>query len=437
MSEYLKDLNIDNKTADVIYELENLSVEILIAISVVYSTKIKDYKKAEEFLLIARKVDPGNWKTLANLCDFYYHQLNLKEALRWGKESVIACQGKESQATYNYAVALSECGHSKQSIEFYENTILLNSELYLAKYNLACEKIKNYDFENGWKEYQVRYKAFAHLEKIINSYDPIPYWNGEDIKNKNLLLVNEQGKGDFIFGMRYLPELIKNKAKIFVDGEKAIHNILSNTKIKGIKKYNSTQKIDYIFSVMSLPCLLKKEKIETGLYDNIFEKHKKSKRKNKLKVGLTFFGNHKHPNDYRRSMHLSKLKPILDNKNFEIHLIQKKENLVRDWKKITVNIWDYEFKGIDRDDELKTYTDTLRILNDLDVLVTIDTSIAHLSGAIDMPTFVFLDHGSDYRWGFEREKTSWYPSWKIFKQNELYNWDKPIEECLQALLNFK
>jgi len=144
---------------------------------------------------------------------------------------------------------------------------------------------------------------------------------------------------------------------------------------------------------------------------------------------IIFAGNHEHANDYKRSIHLSKLKPIFE--KYDCYLLQKIEHMTRWHMSRLVNLYDCEFEG--EIIENKNLKDTLDSLYNLDCLVTVDTGIAHLAGAINMTTYVLLDYSPDFRWGRQGENTVYYPSWKLCRQDEPNNWDSAVKKCLNFL----
>lgn len=111
---------------------------------------------------------------------------------------------------------------------------------------------------------------------------------------------------------------------------------------------------------------------------------------------------------------------------------KKKDYMQRTWKDKTVNLFDCEFPGKDRSDEITNFKDTITIMKELDLLISVDTSSVHLAGAIGLPCIVLLDKGHDYRWG-ETEDNAWYDSVFFARQTEFLTWNSAIKICINKL----
>lgn len=426
---------MEGRTSEWKWFLEEMAVEVLQALSILHNKSLKNSKMAEKYLLMAKFIDPGNFKIHLNLCDFYHSMMNLAEAERFAKLSIESSYYENASAFNNAAIISSEKNDFDKTLEYYEKAIELENNNYLAKFGLACEKIRRGNLQEGWSEYQIRYKAFKHLQNFLDKYPSGKYWDGLNHPTKNLVVYSEQGIGDFIFAMRYLPDLYRKKIKIYFDVDSNIKSILSNSKIKKLRYFDHGIKVDYFCGMMSLPYLLKSYEYNSESYLNIFHQAK-NVLDDKPKIGITIAGNKSHASDYRRSINLSELSQILDDTRFDFYFLQTKNDLVRERKCEFINLVDRNFPGIDLGNKLVSYESTLKILGELDAIVTVDTSVAHLAAAIGLPVFILLDKACDFRWNIDGTKTSWYSMWRMHKQTKLFDWDDAVSNCHMDLLQF-
>lgn len=425
----------EGRTAEWKWLLEEMAVEILQSLAILAKNNFKNYKLAENYFLMAKFIDPGNYKLHLNLCDFYHGLMNPNKAEKFAKLAIESSQEQDSSAFNNMAIISNEKNDFDKTYECYQKALQLNNNNNLAKFGLACEKIRRGNLEDGWKEYQSRYDAFKHLGKFLVKYENAIYWDGNSHAKKNLVIFNDQGVGDFVFALRSFPELFKKKINIFFDVDNNIKSILNKTKHKKINYYEDTIKVDYFCGVMSLPYLLKQNEYCADSYNKVFDQSEKQCSE-KPKIGITVAGNKTHASDYRRSINLSKLSSILDDNRFDFYLLQTKKDLIRERKCQFTNILDRSFPGIDLGNKLISYENTIDIIYDLDGLISVDTSIAHLAGALGVPVFLLLDKACDFRWQNDGNTTEWYKSWRLHRQKVLFDWDDAVESCHKDLLQF-
>ena len=415
--------------------LEETSVELLSMLASLHKNNLNNYETAERLLLTANQIDPANSKLLQIICEFYHDMMDQEKTLRYSEMALNSCQESDSVICAGYAVILSENGEYKKSKSYFEKAIKINPNNYIAKFGLACEEIRSGNLKKGWKDYESRFDAFESINKQKEKYPSAKYWNGKCKRHESLVIFNEQGVGDFIFGLRFIPDLLKRKINVIFDVDEKIQDLLAYTKIKNLPFYKNDQSIDYCCSIMSLPYILKNFGHEDESYKDIFEITKKQ-LKGKPKVGICIAGNSTHPCDYRRSMNLSELRKLFSDDKFIFHLIQKNDNLIRKRKTHNVNLLDCKFNGKTYLNSIESFQDTINLVDKMDAIVTVDTSVAHIAGALNKPTFILLDKGCDFRWRGTENRTPWYKSWRLFRQNKFFNWEEPVTECHKSLLDF-
>lgn len=425
------------------YFLKHVAYESLQILAGMYNS-LGDYELAKKNYLLSDKIIPRNWQTYTNLCDTFYKLKEYNEAELSAKSALQCPEGYKPEAIYNLAVILSEFHKTQESMVAYLKVLELVPNNYIAQYNYGCECLKNNLFEEGWKYYEGRFQAFERLNHLRKVFRNIPDWNGENLKNKKIILYNEQGAGDLIHFVRFAKKIKDQKAKIIVACDSNMKDIFNYVDFvddiicdqSEIDK--KTKNCHFKCSVASLPFNLKinnKNQICNKKYFNIKEKVKLKKSKN-LKVGIVYAGSHLHPYDWRRSIVFSQLKPLSELTNCDFYVLQKFQERKRTWATKIVDPFDVELfeNWIDLSPELKTYYDTAKAINSLDLLITVDTSIVHLAGAMNKKTWLLLDYNNDWRWGSESDTTHWYPSIKMFRQSSLnYNWEDVIQKVKKEL----
>ena len=416
--------------------LKHVAYESLQILGGMYN-HLGDYKLAKKNYLLSDQVIPRHWQTYTNLCDTLYKLKEYNESEQCIKKALECPEGYKQESVYNLAVIQSEFHKTQESMETYRKVFKINPNHFTAHYNYGCELLKNCLFEEGWKYYESRFKAFERLNYLRKVFKNLPDWNGESLKNKKILLYNEQGTGDLIQFVRFAKNLKDQNAKVLVACDQNFKNIfkyvdfVDDTLSDQSEIEKKTKNYHYKTSVASLPYLLKinnKKQISNKKYINIKEKFTLENKKKK-KVGIVYAGSAIHPYDWRRSILFSKFKQFEELKNCQFYVMQKFSERLRKWNNVTIDPLDVPlYSGwIDLSDRLTDYFETAKIINSLDVLITVDTSIAHLAGAMGKTTWLLLDYNNDWRWTSIGDESYWYKSIKIFRQRSIdYNWDEVI-----------
>ena len=442
MFKYIRDiylefekLSFDKRFTELEFYLKNISYYCLTFLGLNYLRQ-DELKKAKRYFEICDEIDPCNWETKVNLCNVYYKLKDLKQALLCIKKALECPNGYQEDSLYNFAVINSELHNSKESIKAYQLLLILNPNNLLGKYNYSAELLKNSFYEQGWELYESRFERFENLKKIKNEFSDMIFWNGENLENKTILLFNEQGMGDLLHFLRFSNNLKKIGAKVILLANDNIKPLLLKTNIVDEIITDKTtylktkEKVDYVCSVCSLPYLLK-------IFDSndfwketyIKTNNKLELEKQKLNVGLVYCGSHLHPYDWKRSCKLSDFVELQNLNKTNFYILQKFTQKERNWENKKINPFDIQLPSNwkDLDDFIHNYADTATVINSLDLVVSVDTSTAHLAGAMGKKTILLLDYNNDWRWGSNSETTPWYPSFEIIRQENPYEgWSEVI-----------
>jgi len=290
------------------------------------------------------------------------------------------------------------------------------------------------NYKDGWELYEYRWQSFA--KEWARDY-PKKLWLGnESIKNKVIFIYPEQGHGDFIQCYRYIA-LLKDlhPKKIILEVTEPFYKLISSQDlgIEVIGPNIQPSKFDFYAPIMSLPLAFKTEisnvpnkcpyLLTNKNKNKIWEE--KFKNSNHLRIGLCWSGNPLHKNNHNRSMLLDDFSELIS-LPFEFYSLQKE--IPHDDLEILNNS-----KIIDHQNSLSDFSETTSLVKMMDIVISIDSVIAHLAGALGKKTFLLLPDKSSFLWMNERKYSPWYPSIRIFRQSTLGDWKKPLKELISEL----
>ncbi len=379
-----------------------------------------------------------------NFAEAYFNRGNALKDLNRLYEAVasydeaIAINPNCAEFYYNRGKAIGSITDLDEAIASYDKAIAINPNYADAYWNKSLVKILKGEYEEGWQLYEWRWKTKAMISSL-RTY-PQPLWLGEQqLTNKALLIYPEQGLGDYIQFVRYAILVEKLGAKVILEVPSALMNITKSLKGQFIFIENGQPlpDFDYCCPVMSLP-LAFNTRIETipnqvpYLYSNTEKLRNWQQRlgeKTKLRVGLVWSGSTSHQNDHNRSIALGEFAPLLD-LPMEFHCLQK-EIREDDMAYMTGHAQIKNHQSL-----LKDFSDTAALVDLMDVVISVDTSVAHLAGALGKNVWILLPYTPDYRWMLGRADSPWYPTAKLFRQSKIDDWGSVIIQISHSLLYF-
>ena len=392
--------------------------------------------------LIDKITGPDHHTELIKMNSFY-KKGNLIEAYKCIIHATNLPLGqKDSVVFYNKGILEAEMGKYTEALNSYKKSIELNPDNKIAALNLSQLKIKLGMWEEGWKEFEVRNEAVSYMienKKLMNSF--YNGWDGkENLKNKTILILNDQGFGDLINFYRFFERIKDKGAKIILCCENDVRDLISyqDQDIEFCTKSDVKQGLiaaDYYCSPSSLIHLLdikNDASLWKGIYIDAPKKDFDVLSKTKKNIALVHFGG-AHAYDFRRSILLSEFCKI-QSKKANLFLISKMHNNKRNWHGREIKIDDIN-SSYQIVSDLNNWYETAQLLKSVDLLISVDTGIAHLAGALGIPTWVLLDYACDYRWGVSGSDTHFYPSMKLFRQKG-NNWDKVFDSVNRELKLF-
>ena len=263
-----------------------------------------------------------------------------------------------------------------------------------------------------------------------------PLWRGEPIEGKTILLHSEQGLGDAIQFSRYVPLVAERGARVILEVDGRLRNLMSS--LEGAAQLLSAGDVLPEFDVhcplLSLPrafnTLLETIPSHTPYLRAPPERLTKwSARlgpKRGLRVGLIWSGNPAHHRDHARSIEFSAMAPLL---SAEATFF----SLQKDVRPADAAVLAGRSEIIQITDELADFSDTAAVMAQLDLIISVDTSTVHLAGALGRPVWILLPFLPDWRWLLDRDTSPWYPTARLFRQDETRRWDGVIPRVQAAL----
>lgn len=344
-----------------------------------------------------------------------------------------------AEAYYSRGVLLTDLTKFDEAMTDYETAIAITPDYPEANYNMSFLKLLTGNFEEGWTLYEWRWRT-EHAEVNYEDYKR-GLWLGEQpIAGKIILIRTEQGLGDFIHFVRYVPLVEAQGAKVILETPAALVPLMRtlNGTFTIVTKGDVLPNFDLRCPIMSLP-LVFKTTLETIPATIPYLKADSGRQliwrerlgpKSKPRIGLVWSGNPQHKNDHNRSIPLRLLKPLFE-LDVEFHSLQVE---VRSEDQASLA----ELPIHTHSEALHDFADTAALVSELDAVIAVDTSVTHLAGALGKPIWILLPCVPDFRWLLGRNDSPWYPTARLFRQTALGDWEGVIQNVVAELrLQFK
>jgi tetratricopeptide (TPR) repeat protein len=349
-------------------------------------------------------------------------------------DKAIALSPELVLAYYNRGNALRDLKRPEEAMASYGKAIALKPDFAEAYWDQCLCLLLLGRFEQGLPQYEWRKKRD---QPVATRSFRQPFWRGaEDIAGKTLFLWWEQGYGDTIQACRYAKLVEARGAKIIMSVQESLLELIRpiSPAIEFVDSEIVPAEFDYHCPLLSLP-LAFGTTLETVPAEQQYLKADEKLRaawaprlppKTKPRIGLVWSGRTEHKNDHNRSIELERLLPILGPDADWICLQKEVRNndlaVLRQFGRIA-------FFG----DELRDFSDTAALLDLMDLVITVDTSVAHLAGAMGKPVWILLPFSPDWRWLLDRSDSPWYPSARLFRQQQIGNWTGVIDRVANEL----
>jgi len=393
-------------------------------------------RTAEAIAAFERAVtlDPGHVTALVNLGAVLQHQNRLDEAVA-ALQRALALQPEDARALGNLGNALVAQNRPAEAVAAYRRALAIDPQFQGNAYNVALAQLVQGDLESGWVGYDARLETADHRRKY-----PVgrPRWApGEPVRGRTVLLYAEQGLGDTLQFFRYVAPVRDLGARVLLQVHTSLQPLLAAS-VAGVTVIPTRAAVpehDRQCSLLSLPrhfgtrldSIPAPVPYVTPPAAKLAQWRAVFARAPGAKVGLVWAGNPQHQFDHNRSVPLAEFARLTEGPPVHFFSLQKD---VKPADRPRVAAW----PGVtDLARNLVTWEDTAAVVAALDLVVTVDSAVAHLAGALGKPAWVLLAFAPDWRWLLGRETTPWYPSLRLFRQPALGAW-APVIERVRAEL---
>lgn len=332
---------------------------------------------------------------------------------------------------YNLGVFYFDRGKILEALDHYDKAIGLDNHFYEAIWNRSLILLLLERFNEGWKEYECRFMKEKPSDPRVFKK---PKWDGSSLVGKRILVISEQGFGDSINFIRYLPLIKEKKGRIILECKKELRKLFEDSfgidEIVEKKDFVPNVNFDFFIHFMSLPGIF-----GTNLSNipnkppylfadvELAKRFKSQFNKDYFNVGIVWAGNSEQVNNKKRSTKFEKFKILMDIPKIRLYSLQKGE-VVKELDKSV----------IDLSNQINNFADTAAIIENLDLVITVDTSVAHLAGAMGKRVWILLASSSDWRWLLDRRDSPWYPTARLFRQPKSGDWDFVFDEVRRELI---
>lgn len=374
----------------------------------------------------------------------------------------LAARPNYEEAEYNYATAEADLRDYRTALLYFSRVLERNPKHAEAWNNLGNTFLALKQPEDAWKAFEaarairpeipdIRWNSslalltlgrmkeawtdFEHRRPLRHVH--LPRWDGRPLVRKHLLIHAEQGLGDTIQFFRYCGHVQAGHIT-FTCHPQLIHLFRSAQCIGTLVPFGAPlPQVDYEIPLMSLPGLFQTDLesvparvpylfADPGLVETWRTRMRAPVHS--LKVGIVWAGNPNHRNDRNRSLDPALLKPLATVEKTAFYCLQQKPHSAA-----VPDLSPLQFAGVF--DEL-TFPDTAAIIQNLDLVISVDTAVAHLAGALARPVWTLLPYAPDWRWMLDRADTPWYPTMRLFRQPRLNDWPSVIDEVVTGVRMF-
>jgi tetratricopeptide (TPR) repeat protein len=372
---------------------------------------------------------PENADLCCNLGDALHNLGRVTEAEVWYKRAV-ELNPQHHKSCNCLCNANFDLGRLEESLAWCERALALKPDFGDALMNRSLLLLLMGDYANGWRSYEVRWTVYTPRGFTQ------PLWQGEPLNGRRIVLYAEQGLGDSLQFLRYVPMVQAAGGQVILDVPANLRRLA--TQIPGLVALVNTgdpfPQFDLRCPLMSLPLAFGTTLENIPARVPYLTPSPEARQTTAaldwpttgLKVGLAWTGNPKHPKNRYRSVPLELLQNLFDVEGVHFFSLQMGE--------AAAELAAMKTRVVDLAPVTVDMADTAAQMEHLDLVITIDTSMAHLAGALGRPLWVLLSHTPDWRWLMEREDCPWYPTARLFRQKTPCDWPAVIERVRAELI---
>jgi hypothetical protein len=351
--------------------------------------------------------------------------------------TAVELDASHAKAHDELGLVLATLGRHPEAREFRLRAMELDSEIARQRMAKSFDALRKGDYVGGWEDYESR--ALAAPDVIPRRGFAQPQWYGEtDIAGKTMLLHAEQGNGDAMQFLRYVPMVAALGAKVVLEIHRPLMSLAAT--VPGVADLRELghplPPFDLYCPLMSLPLAFRTELATipaeipylTVPQQRLVRWRRRLGPRRRMRVGVAWSGNPAMGDDQFRSIPLAEFRRVLDRTDCEFHVVQSE---VREADK-TVLLNELPHV-IDHSALSHDFADTAALISMLDLVIAVDTSVAHLSGAIGWPTWLLVRANADWRWRPGHDDSPWYPTMFLFHQSEPGVWQPVLDQVILQL----
>jgi tetratricopeptide (TPR) repeat protein len=381
---------------------------------------------------------PGSALYHRNVCEVYRALGRFDDALAAGKRAV-ALDPKDPHCLHNLGIVHYDRLELDEAIGCAEAALALDPEFAGGHFGIAEASLLRGEFGRGWEEYEWR-NRLAGVPPLLPPSDR-PQWDGRPLgRGSNLLLIADQGYGDVIQFARYIPWAAARAPDLVVACSRELQPVVAQQAGAGLvfDHWNRAPDFAAYCPLSGLPRLAGTT-LDTipaaGSYLHAGEV-KIAQWAERLwamlprgwrRIGIVWAGRPTHRNDLRRSTRLATFEPLMNLPRTAFVSLQKgpaQAEIGRYWGRAPL---------VNLGPEIRDFADTLAVVECLDLVVTVDTAVGHLAGAMGKEVWIMLPYAPDWRWLLGRSDSPWYPTARLFRQSALRRWEPVAAEIAEAL----
>ena len=427
------------------------------------------YSEAEASYRTAVKLDPRNAKAHNNLgavlhmqgrldaaLDCYRKALEVDPALPQANQNYaaiarnpealdLALQGylrytaanpRDAAAFHNLANVYDGLGRSDEALASFDRAIALEPQRAETHFARALVLLARGEYAEGWKEYDWRWKVDAYNAPVRRFAQPM--WQGEALAGGTILMHGETGLGDTLMFARYAPLVAKRCANVVLECQPQLKSLLAAAKDVAhiVAQGEPLPRFDAHIPFIALPRVLATT-LETIPWSGPYVhadpacvsawRSRVSSDTGRLKAGLAWATNPENPSSRKRSLPLAAFAPLASLPQLELYSLQKGEAAAE------LAAAPPGLQIIDLGSQLRDFSDTAAVASLLDLVITVDTSVAHLAAAMGLPTWVLLSYSPDWKYHLRRSDNPWYPTMRLFRQPSEGDWAAVVHQVAGAL----
>ncbi len=347
-------------------------------------------------------------------------------------DEALECFERALAVRPDFADAINNCGtvHARRG-DFaaargcYERSLALAPDQVHASYNLSTTLLALGEWSRGFREFEIRWKLFPH--EAVRRNCLAPAWLGEfDVSGKTLLLHHEQGYGDAIQFSRYAPLVAQRAARVIIAVPRALRKLMDTlgSGVEVVADGDPMPAHDYCCGLMSLPAVFDTtpENVPASVpylkadLAAVNDWRRRLGAPSGARLGLVWSGRRYPPINRPRDIPLETIRPLL---GVDAEFVSLQQGLTQQERELLGHYSNVTLHG----EGLTDFADSAALLENLDLLITVDTAIAHLAGALGKPVWLMNRFASCWRWLLKRTDSPWYPTMRLFRQHSLGDWE--------------